>query len=295
MQKALVLMNVRLKEVISQINDASGMRIIRAILSGERNVEKLASLCDSRILKTKKELVLKSLKGHYSESGLFSLKQGINCFDFYQQQIANCDKKLEEVLSKMNPTENRPKYPKNNKPRKAIRHHKPNIENMGQHLLEIFKGKDATVLPGITDYSWMQLLSEIGVDLEKWKTEKHFTSWLGLAPKQHNSGKRNRNYKSKGTPKAGLIFKQAAVGLLNSKHIALGAFGRKIRAKKGGLVAIKAVARKLAELYWKLFVKGLDYVENGIKKYQEKMLANKKRSVSRMAKELGLEVVLVNS
>ena len=129
----------------------------------------------------------------------------------------------------------------------------------------------------------------------KWKTEKHFTSWLGLAPKQHNSGKKNRNYKSKGTPKAGLIFKQAAVGLLNSKHIALGAFGRKIRAKKGGLVAIIAVARKLAELYWKLFIKGLDYVENGIKKYQEKMLANKKRSVSRMTKELGLEVVLVNS
>ena len=295
MQKALVLMNIRLKEVISQIHGASGMRIIRAILSGERNVENLASLCDSRILKTKKELVLKSLKGHYSESGLFSLQQGINSYDFYQQQIVNCDKKLEQVLTKMHGEENQTKHPQNNKPRKAIRHHKPNIKNMGNHLVEIFKGKDATVLPGITDYSWMQLLSEIGVDLEKWKTEKHFTSWLGLAPKQHNSGKRNRNYKSKGTPKAGLIFKQAAVGLLNSKHIALGAFGRKIRAKKGGLVAIKAVARKLAELYWKLFVKGLDYVENGIKKYQEKMLANKKRSVSRMAKELGLEVVLVNS
>jgi len=129
-------------------------------------------------------------------------------------------------------------------------------------------------------------------DLEKWQSEKHFTSWLGLAPKQHNSGKRNRNYKAKGTPKAGLIFKQAAVSLLNSKHVALGAFGRKIRAKKGGLVAIKAVARKLAELYWKLFVKGLEYVENGIKKYQEKMLLNKQRSVKRMARELGLELHL---
>lgn len=294
-QKALILMNIRLKEVISQIHGASGMRIIRAILSGQRDAEKLTLMCDIRILKTKKELILKSLKGHYSQAGLFSLKQAVNCFDFYQQQIANCDKKLEEVLSKMNPTENQPKYPKNNKPRKAIRHHKPNIENMGQYLLGIFEGKDATVLPGITDYSWMQLLSEVGTDLEKWKTEKHFTSWLGLAPKQHNSGKRNRNYKAKGTPKAGLIFKQAAIGLLNSKHIALGAFGRKIRSKKGGLVAIKAVARKLAELYWKLFVKGLEYVENGIQRYQEKMLANKKRSVTRMAKELGLEVILINN
>lgn len=289
MQKALVLMNIRLKEVISQIHGASGMRIIRAILSGERDAEKLALLCDSRILKTKKDLVIKSLKGHYSASSLFGLEQAVKCYDFYQGQIADCDVRLEQVLKKMH--KDKPKRPKSAKARKAVRHHKPDIKNMGQHLIDIFDGKDATVLPGITDYSWMQLLSEVGTDLKKWKSEKHFTSWLGLAPKQHNSGKRNRNYKTKGTPKAGLIFKQAAVSLLNSKHIALGAFGRKIRAKRGGLVAIKAVARKLAELYWKLFVKGLNYVENGIKKYQEKMLQNKQRAVKRMARELGLELI----
>lgn len=291
MQKALILMNIRLKEVISQIHGASGMRIVRAILLGERDAEKLALLCDSRILKTKKELVLKSLKGHYSESALFSLEQSVKCYDFYGEQIANCDIKLEQVLKKMHKDE--PKQHNTNKARKEIRHNKPNIEAMGHHLIEIFEGKDATVLPGITDYSWMQLLSEVGTDLSKWKSEKHFTSWLGLAPKQQNSGKRNRNYKAKGTPKAGSIFKQAAVSLLNSKHIALGVFGRKIRSKKGGFVAIKAVARKLAELYWKLFVKGLDYVETGIKKYQEKMLQNKQRSVKRMAKELGLDIFLM--
>ena len=292
MQKALILMNIRLKEVISQIHGASGMRIIRALLQGERDAEKLALLCDSRILKTKKEWVLKSLKGYYTEAALFQLKQAVKCYDFYGEQISNCDSKLEEVLKKMH--QDKPKSLKPINARKAIRHHKPNIENMGDHMLAIFQGKDATVLPGITDYNWMQLLSEVGTDLNKWKSEKHFTSWLGLAPKQHNSGKKNRNYKVKGTPKAGLIFKQAAVGLLNSKHIALGAFGRKIRSKKGGLVAIKAVARKLAELYWKLFVKGLEYVENGIQKYQEKMLLNKQRSVTRMARELGLKVISKN-
>jgi len=165
----------------------------------------------------------------------------VSCYDFYQQQIAHCDKKLEQVLDKMNPST---KPLKNNAQRKVIRHHKPDIENMEGYLLDIFQGKDAIVLSGITDYNWLQLLSEIGTGLTKWKTQKHFTSWLGLIPKQHNSGKRNRNYKSKGTPKAGLIFKQAAVSLLNSKYITLGAFGRKIRAKKGGLVAIKAVARR---------------------------------------------------
>ena len=288
MQKALILMNIRLKEVISQIHGASGMRVIRAILSGERNAEVLASLCDSRILSSKKALVIKSLKGHYAESALFSLQQAVTCYDFYQAQLLECDKKIDEILKKMNP--DKPSKSTSNK-RKAIRHHKPNVNNMDVHLLNIFSGIDATVLPGITDYSWLQLLSELGTDLGKWKTAKHFTSWLGLSPKQHNSGKRNRNYRVKGTPKAGLIFKQAAVSILNSKHIALGAFGRKIRSRKGGLVAVKAVARKLAELYWKLFVKGLDYLENGIKKYEEKILYNKQRSLSRMAKELGLKVI----
>ncbi|GHA46296.1 hypothetical protein GCM10007103_29250 [Salinimicrobium marinum] len=132
--------------------------------------------------------------------------------------------------------------------------------------MTVFGKKDATVLPGITDYNWMQLLAEVGTDLKKWKTEKHFTSWWGLAPKQHHSNKLRKNYKPKGKPKAGLIFKQAATSLLNSKKIALGAFGRKIRARKGPVLAIKAVARKLAELYWKLFVKG-------IKEYEQKILS----------------------
>lgn len=158
MQKSLILMNIRLKEVISQIHGASGMRIIRAILSGERDAEKLALFCDSRILKTKAAVVVKSLNGHYSASSLFSLEQAVKCYDFYQEQIANCDIRLEQVLKKMSKDESN--QLKLNKSRKAIRHHKPNIEDMGGHLIDIFKGKDATVLPGITDYSWMQLLSE---------------------------------------------------------------------------------------------------------------------------------------
>jgi len=291
MQKALILMNIRLKEVISQVHGVSGMRIIRAILQGEREASVLASMCDIRILKTKKVAVEKSLNGHYNESGIFALSQAVKCYDFYQKQLKECDKKIGEVLRKMSSGKKIPNQLKKRTARKAIRHHKPNVHNMDIHLLKIFKGKDATVLPGITDYSWLQLLSELGTDLEKWKTEKHFTSWLGLAPKQHNSGKMMRNYSPKGSPKAGGIFKQAAVSLINSKNIALGAFGRKIRAKKGGLVAIKAVARKLATLYWKLFVKGLDYVEKGIKAYEEKVIQNKQRAVVRMAKELNLQLV----
>lgn len=250
-------MNIRLKEAISQIHGASGMKMIRAILSGERDPERLAALCHTKILRHKKDEVVKSLKGHYSANHLFALQQAVECYDFYQGRIADCDRKIEQCPQRM---DNGKGYGhKDNAKRKPIRHHKPDIEKLDRHLLNIFEGRDATVLPGISDYNRLQLLSETGTDLGKWKTEKHFTSWLGLAPKQHNSGKKNRNYRAKGAPKAGLIFKQAAAGLLNSKKIALGVFGRKIRAKKGGAVAIKAVARKLAVLYYKLLTKGLEY------------------------------------
>lgn len=287
MQKALTLMNIRLKEVLSQIHGASGLKIIRSILEGERDPKILVEMCHRSILKNKRELVLKSLNGHYNEAGLFALKQAVECYDFYQALISECDRKIETVLRKMSSGKSNIT---NNKPRKAIRHHKPDIKNMDNYLLKIFDGKDATKLPGITDYNWMQLLAEVGTDMQKWKTEKHFTSWLGLAPKQNHSGKKRKNYKAKGSPKAGVIFRQAATSLINSKNIALGAFGRKIRAKRGPSVAIKAVARKLAVLYWKLFVNGLDYVEKGIEAYQEKIKLNKQRNVIRMAKELGMSI-----
>lgn len=287
MQKALTQMNLRLKEVISQVHGASGMKIIRAILSGERDPEKLTALCHTLILKKKKEDVMKSLKGHYRENHLFALKQAVDCYDFYQDRIAECDNRIEQSLLRINQG-NEESY-KDIK-RKPIRHNKPEINNFGPLLLSIFEGIDATVLPGFTDYNWFQLLSEVGTDLSKWGTEKHFTSWLALAPKQHNSGKKKRNYKTKGAPKAGLIFRQAAVGLLNSKDIALGEFGRKLRARKGSYVAIKAIARKLAELYYKLMTKGLDYVEKGIQDYNQKMTEQKQRYIIRAARRLGLEL-----
>lgn len=287
MQKALTQMNIRLKEVIDQVHGASGMKIIRAILSGERDPEKLTVLCHTSILNKKKAEVIKSLKGHYSENHLFALRQAVESYDFYQKMITDCDKKIEECLNRIN--KGKPKDHKKTK-RKTIRHHKPNIKNLGQHLLSIFDEKDATVLPGITDYNWLQLYCEIGSDLSKWKTEKHFTSWLGLAPKQHNSGKKKRNYKSKGTPAAGLIFRQAAAGLLNSKNIALGVYGRKLRARKSGPVAVKAIARKLAELYYKLMTKGLGYVEKGIVYYEQKLLQQKQKGIIRAAQSIGLHL-----
>jgi transposase len=287
MQKALTEMNIRLTEVLSQIHGVSGMAIIEAILKGERNKETLLKMCDSRIIKHKKEDVLKSLNGRYTKHGLFALQQAFDSYGFYKHQIEQCDQMLGEVIKRIG----KGKPDRNQKGlRKPIRHNKPDIDNLGKYLLKIFDGKDATVLSGITDYSWLQLLGETGSDLSRWPSEKHYTSWLGLAPGQHTSGKMKKTKKKNGHPKAGQIFRQIAQSLLTSKQIALGAFGRRLRARKGSHIAIKSVARKLASLYWRIMVKGMAFVEEGIKKYEEQLLEQKHRSLKRLAKELNMQI-----
>ena len=285
MQKALIEMNIRLKEVISQIHGVSGIEIIQAILNGERDKNNLVALCHKSILKNKKDLVLKSLDGKYTDAGIFALKQAFEGYQFYLKQIEECDNRIHILMNKIG---NRGEG-QNSEKRKVIRHHKPNDEKLGANLLNLFKGKDATVISGITDYTWMQLLAETGADLSKWETEKHFTSWLGLAPGQNNSGKKKKNAKKRGRPKAGQIFRIIAQGLINSKTIAVGAFGRRIRSRKGPGIAIKAVARKIAILYWRVMVKGIDFVEHGIQKYEEQIIANKMKTLQRLTTELKLK------
>ena len=287
MQKALTEMNIRLTEVLSEIHGKSGMAIIESILGGERDRDVLVNLCHTSILKGKKDLVYKSLNGIYTKAGLFALKQAHDGYQFYLQQILECDAQINIVINRMG---NSGKDQDLKNKRKPIRHHRPNIKNLGPNLLNIFGGKDATLISGITDYTWMELLAETGPDLTRWPSEKHFTSWTGLAPGQNNSGKKNRNAKKRGSPKAGQIFRTIAQGLINSKKIALGAFGRRLRGRKGPAVAIKAVARKLAELYWRVGVKGLEYAENGIKKYEEQLVKQKYKTVMKLANELNLQV-----
>lgn len=290
MQKALTEMNIRLKEVLSQIHEASGMAIIKAILDGQSDEHKLLSLCHTNIRAHKSDLVLKALRGHYTQAGLFALQQAYQAYHFYKDQISACDKMIQQVM------ENTNNYDQDSevkaqidsvKKRKPIRHNKPDVDHLGGHLLQIFGGKDGTDLPGITDYTWLQLYSEVGNDLTKWKTEKHFTSWLGLAPGQHQSGKKKKTRNRKYKPKAGQIFRQIAQSLIESKKIALGAFGRRIKSKRGPGIAIKATARKLAVLYWRLMVKGLEYTGKGIRDYEQKMRLQKEKWLSKTANELG--------
>jgi len=214
------------------------------------------------------------------------LGQALKAYRFYQEQILECDRQIDATLQKINRDKKLPPEAGSGK-RKAIRHNKPNINGLGDHLLKIFDGRDATKLPGFTDYNWLQLYAEVGSDLSKWPSEKHFTSWLGLSPGQHNTGKTKKS-KSKGKPTVGQIFKQMAHGLLNSKYIGWGAFARRLRGRKGPAVAIKATARKLAAQYWRLIVKGAEFVEKGMQSYEAILIQQKKRRLEKLALDLNM-------
>jgi len=256
MQKSLILMNIRLHTVISQIHGSSGIKIIQAILSGERE-------------------------------HLFTLQQAYDAYCFSKGQIEQCDVQIEKALNSITNGKQEPNAINKAKP---IRHHKPNIKDLHKKLITATEGKEATLLPGITDYNLMQIVSEVGTDLRQWPSKKHFTSWLKLAPGKNQSGKINKRAKSSQTTKAGQIFREAAQTLLTSKNIALGSFARKLRSRKGPAVAIKATARKLAEMYYLTMTVGIEYVETGILKYEKISLERKFLSLQKQATKLNLKL-----
>lgn len=285
MQRALDLMNVRLHVVISQIHGVSGLRVIKAILAGQRDPVALGELCDAQILKKKRAEVLKSLQGHWQEHHLFALRQALESYEFCLRQMAACDKEIEALLKKVT-KEKPPQSPEPGRKVKVVRHNAPEIDHLHNLLITLTGGHDATKLPGISPLGFMKLIGETGTDLSQWKTEKHFTSWLGLSPGNSQSGKRRKRFKRKKTV-AGQIFREAVLSIAKSKHLALGAAYRRLRAKKGSPIAIPAIARKLAILYYNLFTKGLDYVEEGVKRYEEKYRQQTLRYLEKTAKAFG--------
>ena len=170
----------------------------------------------------------------------------------------------------------------------------PDIPKLREILAQMCSGRDLTQLPAHTHYSVLQLVGEVGTDLSKWPTEKHFTAWCGLAPGNHDSGKRRGSAKRKRN-RTGQLFCMMSQSLARSKDIALGGFYRRMCARRGGLVATKALARKLAAWFWHVMVKGDEYVEKGLADYDAQVLRTKQRALQRLAKELGQKLVPAGS
>lgn len=289
-QKALERMNVKLHDVISSLVGTSGRKVIEAILKGEREPQRLLALCDVQIQKKKADRVKEALRGTWAEEHLFALRQAVENWEHYQKQIAACDQEIEKVLRAISGPD-QPGAPKDSTPaakRPGI--NAPQIEGLHGLLVKLYGGKDLTVLPAHTDYSLLQLLGEVGTDLSLWPTQKHFTAWLGVAPGSHQSGKRKGSVGRKRN-RAGRLFCVMARSLARSKHVALGGFYRRMAARRGGLVANLALARKLAEWYWRVMVKGVSYVEQGLAQYEAQVLETKRRALQRLAKQLGSVVV----
>ena len=292
MQKALERMNIKLHDAISSLTGVSGLAVIRAILAGEHDPHILLSLCADQIRCKKADRVIESLRGTWRAEHLFALRQAFSGWEFYQQRIQECDEAIAQTLREQTadsepPTPSSSTSDKTRKKRNG--QNAPQIEGLHDMLMRLCAGKDPTVLPAITDYSLLELLGEVGTDLTRWKSEKHFTAWLGLAPGSKQSGKRRGN-SSRGRNRAGRIFCVVARSLARSVDKGLGGFYRRLRARRGGLIANQAMARKLAALFWRIMVKGLAYVEKGLKDYEQKVLQSEQALLSKLARKHGLRL-----
>ena len=282
LQKALERMNLKIHDVISDLTGVSGLKMIEAILKGERRAGELLALCDRQIQKKKATALRAALEGTWKQEHLFALRQAYAGWQFYQDQIRECDREIERVLREMaGPQEpSAPAPPSVGKPGGI---NTPQIAGLHSLLWRLCGQKDPTTLPGVADYVLLQLIGEVGTDLGKsWKTEKHFTAWLGLAPGSRQSGKR-RGSQKRSRNRAGRLFCVIARSVGRSVDKALGGFYRRLKGRRGGLVANLALARKLAELFWRLMVHGRAYVEKGLKQYEAKVAQTEQRLLQKLA------------
>ena len=287
MQKALDRMNLKIHEVISDLTGMSGLKMIEAILAGERRPGELLALCDPQIQKKKAERLREALRGTWKREHLFALRQAYELWQFYQKKIVECDQQIEEVLKELAGPED-PQAPAPPAATKRGGINTPQIQGLHGLLWRLCGGKDATTLPGVADHVLLQLLAEVGTDLGKhWRTEKHFTAWLGLAPGSRQSGKR-RGSQKRGRNRAGRLFCVIARSVGRSVDKALGGFYRRLKGRRGGLVANLGLARKLAELFWRLMVHGVTYVEQGLKKYEEKVVQTEQHLLRKLARKYNL-------
>ena len=294
MQKALNQMNLQVHHVLSDLTGVSGMAIVDAILAGERDPVKLAQLKDPRV-RSSVVTIARALEGDYRPEQLFVLRQTRQAFQFYQNQIAECDGQVEAWLkgfeSKVDLLEN-PLPPPKRKPRssrsRAIRAVPP--FNLREHLYRV-SGVDLTEIQGLDVLTVETLLSEIGLNMHKWPSERHFASWLGLCPDNRISG--GKVLKSKTRPvsnRAADVLRMAAQSLKESRS-ALGAFFRRLKARLGPAKAITATAHKLARIIYRMLKYGLPFIDQGELYYEQKYHDQLVNNLKKRATLLGYTLV----
>jgi transposase len=291
MQKAMEQMNIKLQNVIADITGKSGQRIITAILEGERNPEVLIQLLDGRI-KASREVVSKSLQGVWKEENLFELKQSFELYQIYRNKIKECD---EEIRVHLEAKRCEPKkeviQSKEVKKKTKTKSNKNNLNFDATQILQQIVGTDLTEIFGLTDTNAVELISEVGSDMNKWPSHKHFTAWLNLAPNNKVSGGKLLSSKTqKKKNRAGQIFKMAAYSVQRSKNW-LAMFYHRIKAKCGPSKAITATARKIAVIFYKMIKEKTRFNPLSAEQYIETFKQQQLKKIKKQAHKLGLLLV----
>jgi transposase len=280
-------MNLQLGQVLSDVAGETGQRIIRAIVAGERDGAALAKLRNARV-RASEEDIAKALRGNWREEHLFALKQAVALYDAYAEQLAECDRQLDTMLGTLAQHEGQPFPPK----RRSKTKNAPGFD-MRSHLFRLC-GVDLTRIDGIDVTTAFKVLAEIGADLSRFKSAKHFASWLGLCPGTKISGGKVLSGASKRTVnRAALALRMAAANLRTSQS-ALGAYFRRLCARMDKPRAITACAHKLARLIYALMTKGEEYVDQGQAQYEERYRQRVVKTLTKRAEQLGFQLIPVH-
>jgi len=287
MQKALMQMNVQLHHVVTDITGVTGMRIIRAIVSGAHAPEALAQLRDARCAASP-ETIREALTGNYRREHVFALRHALELYDVHQAKIAECDAEVEGVLRTLNDARVTPEAPL-----PAVRHAKSRNEPHfdARPALYTLLGADLTQIHGFGPYTVLRLIAECGDDMSKWPTAKHFTSWLSLAPGNKISGGRVLSSKTRRSANRAAVLLRIAAVNIGRTQTALGAFYRRLAARTGKAKAVTATARKLAILFYKALRFGMAYVDPGASYYEERYRERVLHNLHRRARHFGFTLV----
>jgi transposase len=287
MQKALEQMNLKLAHVVNDITGLTGMEIIKAILKGERDPVKLAKLRDPRC-RNSEATVARALEGHYRQEHLFALRQAVELVEFYQQQVTACDRQIEACLQRFE--EKKSETPVTTRRRK---HRRGGIAFDACSYLYRMTGVDLTQIDSIEANTALTVISEIGLDMSRWPTEKHFGSWLGLAPGNKVSGGKRLSGRTKPSANRAAAALRLAAQSLNQSQSALGAYFRRLKARLGAPKALTAAAYKLARIVYRMLKYGAGYVDQGEAAYEERYRDRLLRNLKRRAAELGFQLTAI--
>jgi transposase len=289
MHKTLVEMNIQLSHVLSDLSGVSGMAILEAILAGQRDPRELAKLADPQVKASQADIV-KSLEGNWRWELLFVLRQEMETYRGCQARMAACDQQLQQQMRQMESKVDVEQQPIGPRPKgKRARGNAPKFDLRSE--LYRMTGIDWTQIDGFDVQVAQTVVSEVGVCLDAFPSEKHFAAWLGLSPTNETSGGKVLNRRTpKVVNRATVAFRQAATSLLKSQSY-LGAQFRRLRTRLGSPKAITAMARKLACLFYRLMTKGQQYVDRGAEYYESRYREQQVRKLIQKASQLGLQVV----